>query len=65
MTNKRVLQKEKSTKVMLEAALNEFSKKGFSNTRLSDIAKNADVAKGLVSSRFGSKENLFTKFSFW
>lgn len=63
MTNKRVLQKEKSTKVMLEAALNEFSKKGFSNTRLSDIAKNADVAKGLVSSRFGSKENLFNSLS--
>lgn len=59
MNNARVLQKEASTKKMIWAALCEFAKKGYSNARLSDIAGNAGVAYGLLSQRFGSKEELF------
>lgn len=59
MATQRDLQKEKSTQLMLDAALEIFSEKGFSASRLSDIAQRAGVAKGLVSSRFGSKDELY------
>lgn len=59
MATQRELQKEKSTQAMFKAAIKEFSDKGYDGARLSDIAESAGVAKGLVSSRFGSKEDLF------
>lgn len=59
MANQRELQKEKSTQAMLDAALLEFAERGYTGTHLTDIAKRAGVAKGLVISRFGSKEELF------
>ncbi len=59
MRNTRLLQREASTKRMMEAALGEFAEKGYSKARLSDIAKRAGVAYGLLSQRFGSKEELY------
>lgn len=60
MKDSRLQKKEASTRKMLDAALVEFAHKGYLGAKLADIAKNAGVAYGLLSQRFGSKENLFT-----
>src|SRR5262249_4795928 len=44
---------------ILAAALDEFSARGFAATRLDDIAKRADVAKGTIYLYFCDKESLF------
>jgi AcrR family transcriptional regulator len=45
--------------VILSAALDEFSQKGFADARLDDVAKRADVAKGTIYLYFKDKEALF------
>jgi AcrR family transcriptional regulator len=44
---------------ILSAALEEFSVRGFEATRLDDVAKRADVAKGTIYLYFRDKEALF------
>jgi len=44
---------------ILAAALEEFSSRGFEATRLDDVAKRADVAKGTIYLYFRDKESLF------
>jgi AcrR family transcriptional regulator len=44
---------------ILAAALDEFSQNGFAATRLDDVAKRADVAKGTIYLYFEDKEALF------
>src|SRR6202047_3325347 len=44
---------------ILEAALDEFSAKGFASARLEDVAKRADIAKGTIYLYFADKESLF------
>jgi AcrR family transcriptional regulator len=44
---------------ILEAALDEFSARGFAAARLDDVAKRADVAKGTIYLYFKDKESLF------
>ena len=44
---------------ILAAALDEFSLNGFAATRLDDIAKRANVAKGTIYLYFRDKETLF------
>src|SRR5450631_3233484 len=44
---------------ILAAALDEFSSRGFEATRLDDVAKRADVAKGTIYLYFRDKEALF------
>src|SRR5471032_594875 len=44
---------------ILTAALEEFSASGFEATRLDDVAKCADVAKGTIYLYFRDKETLF------
>ena len=44
---------------ILDAALDEFSVRGFAATRLDDVAKRADVAKGTIYLHFKDKESLF------
>jgi len=44
---------------ILSAALEEFSARGFEATRLDDVAKRADVAKGTIYLYFRDKESLF------
>lgn len=44
---------------ILAAALEEFATNGFAGTRLDDIAKRADVAKGTIYLYFADKETLF------
>jgi AcrR family transcriptional regulator len=43
----------------LAAALEEFSARGFAATRLDDVARRADVAKGTIYLHFADKETLF------
>src|SRR5829696_794579 len=44
---------------ILAAALDEFSARGFAATRLDDVAKRANVAKGTIYLYFADKEALF------
>ncbi|MGB9735389.1 MAG: TetR/AcrR family transcriptional regulator [bacterium] len=43
---------------ILRAAIKTFAKKGFYNTRISDIAKEANVADGTIYLYFKNKDNL-------
>lgn len=56
---KRVEQKENRQKQILEIALDLFVKKGFADTKITDIAKAADMSKGLMFNYFPSKEKLY------
>jgi AcrR family transcriptional regulator len=44
---------------ILAAALDEFSERGFTETRLDDVARRAGVAKGTIYLYFRDKESLF------
>src|SRR5215471_5862818 len=44
---------------IIAAALEEFSARGFAATRLDDVARRADVAKGTIYLYFRDKESLF------
>jgi len=57
--NKKELQRQESNRRIIEAALVEFSKNNYQVATLTDIAVRADVSKGLVTLRFGSKAGLF------
>ncbi len=44
---------------LLEAALKEFSERGFRKTTLDDVAQSADVSKGTLYNYFSSKEEMY------
>jgi hypothetical protein len=44
---------------IVDAALDEFTARGFAATRLDDVAKRAGVAKGTIYLHFADKEALF------
>ena len=50
---------------ILAAALDEFAARGFAATRLEDVAKRADVAKGTIYLHFADKETLFQELIRW
>ncbi len=49
---------EKKKKIILEAAIRVFARKGFDNTRISDIAREAKVAYGLVYHYYKGKDKI-------
>jgi len=51
--------KKDKQELIIDAALAVFREKGYSNTRMADIAMRAGVSYGLVYHYFGSKEVLF------
>jgi len=51
--------KNGKSEMILEAALNAFSKKGYHDTRMENIAKDAGVGKGTLYEYFSNKEELF------
>jgi AcrR family transcriptional regulator len=55
----RRLEREERQIEILDAAYKLFAKKGYGATRIDDIAKQANVAKGLITFYFKSKENVF------
>jgi TetR/AcrR family transcriptional regulator len=50
---------DRSRRVLLDAALEEFSLRGFAGARVADIARRAGVNKQLINYYFGSKEGLY------
>lgn len=53
--------KERRPEEIIEAAFEEFSEKGYSRTRLQDVATRAGVSKGLPYLYFRTKEELFKR----
>ncbi len=51
--------KEQRHQQILEAAFEEFAAKGYESTRLDDVAKRAEIAKGTIYLYFKNKELLF------
>lgn len=57
--DERKLDAERSRRVLLDAALDEFAAKGYAGARVQDIADRAGVNKQLISYYFGGKEGLY------
>ncbi len=55
----RATQRTERRAAILAAALEEFAARGFAATRLDDVARRADVAKGTIYLYFRDKEALF------
>lgn len=55
----RKLYPERSRRLLLEAARDEFAQKGFAGARVQDIADRAGVNKQLIAYHFGGKEGLY------
>ncbi|GAA2596950.1 TetR family transcriptional regulator [Actinomadura fulvescens] len=55
----RKLDAERSRRLLLDAALDEFSAKGYAGARVQDIADRAGVNKQLINYYFGGKEGLY------
>jgi AcrR family transcriptional regulator len=51
--------KEQAREKIIEYALNIFSQKGYTHTRMTDIANGLGVSKGAIYEYFQSKEELF------
>ena len=57
--SRRERNKQRNREEIIEAALDEFSEKGFHDASMQEIADRADFAIGTVYSLFGSKEKLY------
>jgi TetR/AcrR family transcriptional regulator len=55
----RKLDPERSRRLLLDAAMDEFAEKGFAGARVQDIADRAGLNKQLISYYFGGKEGLY------
>lgn len=55
--NQEILDRRKEE--ILEAALEEFSRKGYSGTKISDVVKRAGISQGLVYHYYKSKDELY------
>ncbi|MFH8366107.1 TetR family transcriptional regulator [Streptomyces sp. NPDC018031] len=55
----RKLDAERSRRLLLEAAKDEFASKGYAGARVQDIADRAGVNKQLINYYFGGKEGLY------
>ena len=55
----RLRDADRSRRALLDAALEEFSLRGFAGARVADIARRAGVNKQLINYYFGSKEGLY------
>ena len=55
--NQKIQDKRKEE--LLEAALEEFSRKGYSGTKISDVIKRAEISQGLIYHYYKSKEELY------
>ncbi|GAA2329385.1 TetR/AcrR family transcriptional regulator [Streptomyces cuspidosporus] len=55
----RKLDPERSRRLLLDAAMDEFAEKGYAGARVQDIADRAGLNKQLISYYFGGKEGLY------
>ena len=53
--------KEEKRKIILDAALKVYKENGFSDSKVEDIAKKANIGKGTVYEYFRSKEEIAVK----
>ena len=58
-TKRRRLTPEQRVPLILDAALEEFSRRGFVATRMDDIARRSGLSKGGLYAHFDSKEAIF------
>ncbi len=56
---KNIQIKEEKTELILNAAVKTFAEKGYGNTKISDIVKEAGISHGLIYQYFTSKEEIF------
>ena len=59
VSSRRAQKSAATRQAIIEAALDEFSTRGFAATRLDDVARRAGVAKGTIYVHFRDKESLF------
>jgi len=59
LRKRRALSPEARRAAILDAALDEFTARGYEGARLDDVAKRAGVAKGTIYLYFADKETLF------
>lgn len=59
--SKRELQKEARRSAIIDAGFHEFTTKGFTATKLDDVAERAGIGKGTIYLYFDSKESLFAE----
>jgi len=64
MSELRRKQKEKREKAIIEAAKSLITEKGYRNTSIEDIAKEAEVGVATVYNYFSTKQELFLYFAF-
>ncbi|MDT0549680.1 MULTISPECIES: TetR family transcriptional regulator [Streptomyces] len=55
----RKLDSERSRRLLLDAAMDEFAEKGYAGARVQDIADRAGLNKQLISYYFGGKKGLY------
>ncbi len=55
----KIVDRKHKSEELIQAALNVFSQKGYSATKMIDIARAANVGKGTIYEYFPSKEELF------
>jgi len=55
----KIVDREAKKLEILQAALQVFSQKGISNTKMIDIARAASIGKGTIYEYFSSKEDIF------
>ncbi len=60
---RRLREKKERENVILDAARQEFSKKGFRNSTITDIAARAELSPGALYLYFKSKEDIYTNLS--
>ncbi|MCG6537831.1 MAG: TetR/AcrR family transcriptional regulator [Syntrophales bacterium LBB04] len=53
------MEKKNRERAIMDAAMKTFSRKGFADTRMADIAKAAGLSYGLIYHYFENKEKLF------
>jgi AcrR family transcriptional regulator len=58
-STKRIPTADRREELIVNAALDEFTRNGFAATRMDDIAKKAGVAKGTLYLYFRNKQSLF------
>ncbi len=59
------INKKAKQKIILNAALSVFARKGFNGALIDDIAKEANIAKGTIYQYFKSKDDLFFESMQW
>ena len=62
MSGLREEKKKKTRKAIVDAAIKLFSEKGFENTSIDELAKEAGVGKGTIYGYFQTKNEIFLAF---